>query len=285
MTGLDHDHLTGWTVRSTQGDLRAEMVVNTAGQWAREVGELAGISLPICSLQHHYLVTERVAELSRRDAELPVLRDTAGSFYVRQEADGLLVGPFERRPRPFGDGGIPAGFHNALLPPDLDQIGDVLTEVSRRIPMFGDIGIRRVVNGPDGYTPDGHCLLGPVSGAPNFHVAAGFSIFGIVFAGGIGRQAAEWIVNGEPSRNVWPFAATRFGPYARSRHYVFDRASEVYERSMPSASPSRSSPLLVPYGSRRCTTASLERARCSASDPAGSDPCTSTACRRLTRRG
>ena len=118
--------------------------------------------------------------------------------------------------------------------------------------MFGDIGIRRVVNGPDGYTPDGHCLLGPVSGAPNFHVAAGFSIFGIVFAGGIGRQAAEWIVNGEPSRNVWPFAATRFGPYARSRHYVFDRASEVYEREyavrfpfeeLSAARPVRISPL------------------------------------------
>ena len=118
--------------------------------------------------------------------------------------------------------------------------------------MFGDIGIRRVVNGPDGYTPDGHCLLGPVSGAPNFHVAAGFSIFGIVFAGGIGRQAAEWIVNGEPSRNVWPFTATRFGPYARSRHYVFDRASEVYEREyavrfpfeeLSAARPVRISPL------------------------------------------
>src|SRR5262249_43921095 len=162
-----------------------------AGQWARDVGRLAGVDLPIRPLQHQYLVTEPLDDLQDGTAELPVLRDPEGSFYVRQEINGLLVGPFERNPLTWAVDRIPAGFQGRLLPGKLEQIESVLLDVARRIPGFDEIGIKCVVNGPDGYTPDGRCLMGPVPGVRNMFALAGFSIFGIVFGGGAGRFAAE----------------------------------------------------------------------------------------------
>ena len=137
-----------------------------------------------------------------------MLRDPDGSFYVRQEGAGLLVGPFERDTRPWE---VEDGFHARLLPPDLDRLERALTDAAARMPAFGTAGIKNVVNGPDAYTPDGRCLMGPVPGLRDFHVLAGFSIFGIVFAGGAGRYAAEWIVDGQPSDNMWELDVRRFG--------------------------------------------------------------------------
>ena len=140
---------------------------------------------------------------------LPRSRTT--SFYARQEGEGLLVGPFERNPLTWALDGIPDGFHGKLLPPDLEQIEDCLVAAAERIPLFGDVGLKTVVNGPDGYTPDGRCLMGPIPGRPGLHVLAGFSIFGIVFGGGAGQYAAEWIVEGQPSDNMWELDVRRFG--------------------------------------------------------------------------
>jgi dimethylglycine dehydrogenase len=177
----------GWTVTTPEGSIRAEVVVNAAGQWARQVGRLAGAELPIVPLQHHYVVTQPLPEVASLDGELPVLRDTDASFYVRQEGGGLLVGPFERNPKTWALDGVPNDFHGRLLPSDLDQISDVLVAAGERVPAFADAGIKTVLNGPDGYTPDGRCLMGPVPGLRGFHVLAGFSIFGIVYGGGAGR--------------------------------------------------------------------------------------------------
>ena len=219
-----------WLLETPNGDIRAEIVVNAAGQWARGVGRLAGVDLPLVSLQHHYVVTETIAELESLERELPVLRDPDASYYVRQEGGGLLIGPFERNPQPWALDGVPEGFHGRLLPPDLEQIEEPLAAAAERIAVFADAGIKSVVNGPDAYTPDGRCLMGPVPGLPNFHVLAGFSIFGIVFAGGAGRYAAEWIVDGQPSDNMWELDVRRFGGYATARPYLVARAREVYER-------------------------------------------------------
>ena len=219
----------GWTVSTSAGDIRAEHVVIAAGQWSREVGRLAGIELPIVSLQHHYLMTEPMEEIAARTVELPVFRDPDNSFYARQEGDGLIIGPFERKPLTWALDGIPADFHGRLLPPNLEQIEDCLIAAAERIPRFGDVGISTVINGPDGYTPDGKCLMGPVPGRRGLHVLAGFSIFGIVFGGGAGRYAAEWIVEGQPSDNMWELDVRRFGGYARSTSYIVERASEVFE--------------------------------------------------------
>jgi glycine cleavage system aminomethyltransferase T/glycine/D-amino acid oxidase-like deaminating enzyme len=230
VTGIDRAPGADWLIRTTAGEIEAEIVVNAAGQWARQIGELAGIRLPIVSLQHQYVVTDRLAEHTGAGAELPVLRDPEHSYYVRQEGEGLIVGPFERRPLTWALDGVPAGFSRRLLPPDMSQIEDVLEAATTRIPVLRDIGIRSIVNGPDGYTPDGRCLMGEVPGLRNFHVLAGFSIFGIVFAGGAGRYAAEWIADGQPSDDMWELDIRRFGPYAEPKPYVAARASEVYER-------------------------------------------------------
>ena len=229
VTAIRREH-GSWLLETPSGDVRAEIVVNAAGQWARAVGRLAGVDLPLVSLQHHYVVTEAIAEIASLERELPVLRDPDASYYVRQEGGGLLIGPFERNPQPWALDGVPEGFHGRLLPPDLEQIEEPLAAAAKRIAVFADAGIKSVVNGPDAYTPDGRCLMGPVPGLPNFHVLAGFSIFGIVFAGGAGRYAAEWIVDGQPGDNMWELDVRRFGGYATARPYLVARAREVYER-------------------------------------------------------
>ncbi len=242
----------GWTVTTPVGDIRAEHVVIAAGQWSREVGRLAGIDLPIVSLQHHYLVTDPMPEIGSRSVELPVFRDPDNSFYARQEGGGLVVGPFERNPLTWALDGIPEGFHGRLLPANLEQIEDCLVGAAARIPSFGEVGITSVINGPDGYTPDGRCLMGPIPGRPGLHVLAGFSIFGIVFGGGAGKYCAEWIVHGQPSENMWELDVRRFGDYARSTSYVVERASEVFEdeykihfpeEERPAARPLKTDPL------------------------------------------
>jgi dimethylglycine dehydrogenase len=228
VTGLAREQ-GGWVVSFADGEIRSEHVVIAAGQWSREVARLAGVELPIVPLQHHYVVTEPIAEIEARAAELPVFRDPDNSFYARQEGGGLLVGPFEPNPKAWGLDGIPDGFHARLLAPDLEQIEGCLVAAAGRIPVFGDTGLRSVINGPDGYTPDGKCLMGPLPGRRGLHVLAGFSIFGIVFGGGAGRYAAEWIVEGQPSDNMWELDVRRFGEYASSTAYVVARASEVFE--------------------------------------------------------
>ena len=218
VTGLSRSR-GAWLVQTTKGDIRAEIVVNAAGQWARG---------------------------------LPVLRDTDASYYVRREVDSLVVGPFEPETKPWGLDGIPEDFHSRLLEPSLDRLEAVLEAAAARVPIFGDAGIKTIVNGPDGYTPDGRCLMGPVPGLPNFHVLAGFSIFGIVFGGGAGKYAAEWIVDGQPSDNMWELDVRRFGDYAHSTGYVAERALDVYgreyaihypEEERPASRPLKTGPL------------------------------------------
>ena len=219
----------GWLIETPKGEIGAAIVVNAAGQWGREVAQLAGHDLPLVPMQHHYVVTEPIEEIAGLGDELPVFRDPDRSFYCRQEHGGLLVGPFEDNPLPWALDGIPEGFHSRLLPPDLERIAPHLESAGERIPAFADAGIRTVVNGPDAYTPDGRCLMGWAPGVRDIFVLAGFSIFGIVFAGGAGSYAAEWIVDGQPSDNMWELDVRRFGPYANATSYVVARASEVFE--------------------------------------------------------
>jgi dimethylglycine dehydrogenase len=219
-----------WTVETTAGAVVADVVVNAAGMWARQVGRLAGVDHPISPLLHQYLTTVPLPEVEALEREMPVLRDPVASYYVRQDQGSLLVGPFERRPRSWALDGVPDDFHARLLDPDLEQIQDVLATVAERVPAFDGAGIRTVVHGPDGYTPDGRCLMGPVPGVPGYHVLAGFSIFGIVFSGGAGQYAAEWILSGQPSDSMWDVDVRRFGDYASGISYTEARAKESYER-------------------------------------------------------
>jgi len=241
-----------WIVKTNNGEIRADIVVNAAGQWARQVGRLVGLELPIVPIEHHYLITEPLKVVQDLQVELPVLRDPDSSYYIREEGGGLLVGPFERNTVAWAVDGIPADFHSSLLEPAMERLEESLAGCAERVPAFADAPIRTIINGPDGYTPDGHCLMGPVPGLKNFHVLAGFSIFGIVFGGGAGKYAAEWIVDGQPGDNMWELDARRFDDYASSSKYVVTRALEVYEREyaihfpeeeLPGARPLKTGPL------------------------------------------
>jgi dimethylglycine dehydrogenase len=219
----------GWRLETPRGDVRAETVVLAAGQWSRELARLAGARLPLVSMPHHYVITEAVDGLRAGEDSLPVLRDPDASFYARQDNEGLIIGPFEREIEPWALNGIPKGFHNRLLRPELQRIMPSLDAAAQRIPVLEETPIKKAINGPDSYTPDGRCLMGPVPELRDFHVLTGFSIFGIVWSGGAGRYAAEWILDGQPSDNMWEVDVSRFGDYARTA-YTARRATEVYQR-------------------------------------------------------
>jgi 4-methylaminobutanoate oxidase (formaldehyde-forming) len=220
----------GWIVHTDRGDVECEHVVNCAGMWARQVGALAGARLPIVPLEHHYVVTEGIDAVRDLESELPVLRDPEASFYVRGEGDALLVGPFEFTPKSWSEHRVPEDFEGRLLPANLERIMPVLLDAAKRVPALEDAGLKTLLNGPDGYTPDGLCLMGEVAGLPGFHVLAGFSIFGIVFGGGAGEYLAQWIVNGQPDECMWDVDVRRFGPYADSYAHRVPRALETYAR-------------------------------------------------------
>lgn len=218
-----------WDVVTTKGTIRAGIVVNAAGIWGRDVGLLAGVELPIVPMEHQYLVTDAIPELAAAHAEMPVVRDTEASFYVREEATGLIIGPYERSPKAWAETGIPPTFGRQLLPPDFDQVSDVLELASRRLPVLATAGMKQLLNGPTSYTPDGNALMGWVPGARNLFVLSGFS-YGIVQSGGAGHNAAAWIIDGAPEDNLWELDVRRFGPHASALDYLIPRARETYER-------------------------------------------------------
>ncbi len=216
-----------WRVGTEGGEIRAEAVVIAAGTWAREIGRLAGVDLPIVAMEHQYLVTGPVPEIAALDRELPLLREVDVSYYLRQEGQGLLLGPYERGARPFGVGGIPKDFGADLLPPDPDRLRPIVEGAIARVPALGRAPVIRIVNGPITYTPDGNPLLGPAFGVRGLWLACGFS-FGITQAGGAGQYLAEWIVEGQPSIDLWEVDPRRYGEYATER-YAVARCIDIYE--------------------------------------------------------
>jgi dimethylglycine dehydrogenase len=227
VTGLERVRGGEWRVTTSAGEWLAEIVVNAAGTWAREIGQLVGLDLPIVPMEHQYLVTEAIPEVAALDRELPLLREVDVSYYLRQEADGLLLGPYERGAKPFGVGGIPPGFGADLLPPDPERLRTIVEAAIARVPALGRAGVQRIVNGPITYTPDGNPLLGPAFGLPGVWLACGLS-FGITQAGGAGQYLAEWIVEGQPSIDLWEVDPRRYGTYATER-YAVARGIDIYE--------------------------------------------------------
>jgi 4-methylaminobutanoate oxidase (formaldehyde-forming) len=214
-------------VETTAGEIRTECVVNAAGQWAPRVAAMIGVDLPIIPLMHQYLITRPVPgqELSR---QTPVVRDPENLVYVREEVGGYLIGGFEPNPKAWRLDDVPWEFTQQLLPADWELFEPLLAGAIRRFPAVEKAEILQLVNGPDGFTPDGHYALGPVPGRPGFWVAAGMSINGIAGAGGVGRVMAEWILQGEPSIDVWELNVRRFGAHLRDRHHAAEKSREVY---------------------------------------------------------
>ncbi|MEQ8653252.1 MAG: FAD-dependent oxidoreductase [Kiloniellales bacterium] len=221
-----------WVVETEQGAVRCEYVVNAAGYRAAEVGEFFGRKIPCVSLSHQYLVTEAIEEIKARGAtKLPLLRDPDISYYLRQEGDALLLGPYEWQATPHWvtrDDPMPSDFSFQLYPDDLERLEYYIEDACARVPILGSVGVKRVVNGPIPYTPDGNPLVGPMPGVPNAFEACVFS-FGIVQSGGSGKVLAEWIMHGETEWDMWSIDPRRFTDYATTE-YTRAKAVEFYQR-------------------------------------------------------
>lgn len=213
-----------WEVVTDRGTVRAEVVVNAGGMFAPEIGQLAGVSIPIVPMEHQYLITGPVDGVTPR---LPTVRDPDHLVYFRPQGDGLVVGGYERTPKPWGLDGIPPDFNDKLLEPDWERFAALFEGAVRRVPAVDQAGIRHMINGPEAFTPDGEFVLGETE-VPGFFVAAGFCAHGIAGAGGVGRVMAEWIVEGLPSLDLWHMDIRRFPRHYRSPRAVKARAVEVY---------------------------------------------------------
>lgn len=242
---LNHRADGSWDVVTEQGAVHAEHVVNAAGLWAREAGELAGVYFPLHPMEHQYLITEETPEVYERESELPHVMDPEGESYLRQEGRGICIGFYEQQCDPWAVGGTPAEFGHELLNDNLERIGDSLEFAFKRFPVLERAGIKRVINGPFTFAPDGNPLVGPVPGKKNFWsacaVMAGFSQ-----GGGVGLTLAEWMVEGEPSRDVFAMDVARFGEWI-TPGYTRPKVKENYQRRFSVSYPNEELPAARPH--------------------------------------
>ncbi|MDH3464812.1 MAG: FAD-dependent oxidoreductase, partial [Gammaproteobacteria bacterium] len=226
VTGIDRTATGEWLVRTELGDIHAEHIVNAAGTWAHEIGRMMGLDLPIVPILHQYLVTDRIAAVAALDRELPIIRDPEESWYVRQEHDGLIIGPYERDGMPWSVDRVPPEFGMQLLPPDLDRVESIVAATMERIPVLADAGIKTVVNGPITFTPDAGPLIGPAFGLDNAWLLTGSSM-GVMEGGGAGQFLAEWIVHTEAPMDPLALDPRRFGGFA-DREFRIAKAVESF---------------------------------------------------------
>ena len=239
-----------WDVITDKGNLRAEHVVNAGGLWAREVGRMAGLSLPVLAMEHQYLVTGEIPEVAASPTEMLHVIDFEGEIYMRQEGRGMLIGTYEKAGVPWAERETPWNFTHELLAPDLDRIAPSLEVGFRHFPALERAGIKRVVNGPFTFAPDGNPLIGPVRGLSNYWVACGV-MAGFSQAGGVGLALANWMVDGDPGFDVWAMDVARFGDWATTA-YANAKVRENYSRrfrirfpneELPAARPLRMTPV------------------------------------------
>ena len=243
-----------WNVITDKGNINAEIIINAGGLWAREVGKLAGLNLPVQPMEHHYLITETIPEIEAMgDQRLPIGTDFEGNIYFRQEGKGLLLGTYEQKSTPWKVEGTPMSFGHELLEPKLDNIQDRLAIGFERMPALEKAGIKNIINGPFTFGPDGSPLIGPMPGLKNYWVAVGV-MAGFCQGGGVGKCIAEWIIDGEPSIDVWAMDVARFGNYA-SPQYGTIKSSENYERRFIMTFPNET----LPKGRKQKTTALYDR--------------------------
>jgi heterotetrameric sarcosine oxidase gamma subunit len=236
-------------VRTDQGDVEAEIVVNCAGQWAKQVGELCGVTVPLHSAEHFYVVTDQIDGVH---PNLPILRDPDGYTYFKEEVGGLVVGGFEPEAKPWvAPDAIPVPFEFQLLPEDWDHFSVLMDSALTRIPALRETGVKKFYNGPESFTPDNQFILGEAPELRNFFVAAGFNSVGIASAGGAGLALAEWITSGQPSSDLTTVDIRRFAAFNGNSQWLRDRVGEVLglhyavpwpNRELETARPFRRSP-------------------------------------------
>jgi len=234
----------GWEVVTEQGTIIAEQLVNAAGLWAREIGAMAGVYLPLHPMEHQYFTTDDIPEVLAQDTELPHVMDPEGESYLRQEGKGLVIGFYEQNCVPWAVDGTRWDFGHELLTENLDRIGDAMEFAFKRYPVLENAGIKTIINGPFTFAPDGNPLVGPVPGLRNYWsacaVMAGFSQ-----GGGVGLTLAEWMVDGEPSRDVFAMDVARFGDYC-TPSYTRLKVRENYQRRFSVSYPNEELPAARP---------------------------------------
>ena len=244
-----------WDVITEKGNIHAEHIVNAGGLWARELGRMSGIHLPVVPMEHHYLITDEIDQIANLPdgRRLPHCIDFEANIYFRQENTGMLLGTYEPRSTPWSLDGTPQTFGHDLLEPDLDRIADRLELAFERIPVLGTAGIKNIINGPFVFSPDGSPMIGPVPGVKNYWAAVGV-MAGFCQAGGVGKTLAEWMIEGEPSVDVWAMDIARFGDFATPQWGVI-KSSENYERRFVMTFPNET----LPKGRRQKTTSIYDR--------------------------
>jgi heterotetrameric sarcosine oxidase gamma subunit len=249
VTGILHSGGAVTGVQTDQGDVEAEVVVNCAGQWAKAIGAMCGVTVPLHSAEHFYVVTEQVDGVHR---DFPILRDPDGYTYIKEEVGGLLVGGFEPEAKPWvAPDALPYPFEFRLLDEDWDHFSILMESAVARIPALAETGIKKFYNGPESFTPDNQFILGEAPELRNFFVGAGFNSVGIASAGGAGQALAEWIIEGEPSLDLSAVDIRRFARFNGNNQWLHDRVGEVLglhyalpwpNRELTTARPFRRSP-------------------------------------------
>jgi dimethylglycine dehydrogenase len=232
VTGIVQQANGEWLVQTDQGDITCEHVISATGNFARRTGAMVGLDVPVIPVEHQYIVTEAHPAIQARKAaglpEMGVLRESDSSWYMREEAGGLLLGPYEvGAPVCYVDGPDPQSEYE-LFQEDLDRLAPHIETAITRVPAFGEVGVKRVYNGAIAYTPDGSPIVGPAWGLKNFWLNEGHS-FGVTAAGGAGWQLAHWIVDGEPTIDMMGVDPRRFGPYA-GQGYLTEKNEEAYAK-------------------------------------------------------
>ena len=238
-------HPEGWEIITDKGTIIAEHLVNAAGLWAREVAAMAGLYLPLHPMEHQYIVTDDIPEIYERDAEHPHVMDPAGESYLRQEGRGLCIGFYEQPCKPWAVDGTPWDFGHELLQDDFDKIEGSIAFAYKRFPVLETAGVKSVIHGPFTFAPDGNPLVGPVPGLRNYWsacaVMAGFSQ-----GGGVGLSLAQWMVEGEPERDVFAMDVARYGNWT-TPGYTRPKVVENYQNRFSVAYPNEELPAARPF--------------------------------------
>jgi len=231
----------GWIVRTTKGDIKCEHVVNAAGLWAKQVGRMAGIELPVSPLKHHYLVTDSIPEVASSDFEMPMTVDLEGFTYMRQDQNGVLVGIYEIDHEHWAMDGAPWDYGEELFQEELHRIENELMLGFQRYPAIEDVGIKTWVNGAFTFSPDGNPLVGPVPGKRGYWSACAV-MAGFLQGGGVGKTLAEWMIEGEPETDAWSMDVARYGKYAENKRYIRETTGQFYSRRFVMSYPNEQLP-------------------------------------------
>jgi sarcosine dehydrogenase len=225
VTGFEFGKNRVSAVNTNKGDIQCEIVVNCTGMWGYQIGEMLGVNTPVVPFQHQYMVTDPIEGIPKN---LPTIRDKDNLLYYKEEVGGLVMGGYEPNGIPWAVDGVPNDFTSKLLNSDHDHFMQLSQPAMERTPCLEKAGVSKLINGPEAFTPDGDAIMGPAPELDNVFVAVGFNAFGIAAGGGAGRMMAEWIIEGEPSLDIWPLDIRRFGPYHKSRTYNVERTREIY---------------------------------------------------------